>query len=284
MGSARRWRCRFSTAWSRRLRPRPGRLADCRWPTCRTASRWRGGFPPPTADDFELTPILQPLAPFRDRMLIVTGLANQPAYPVPGEGTGDHVRASATFLTGVHPKKTEGPDIRAGVSMDQIAARELGPRYAAVVARAVPRHQRADWRVRSRLQLRLCQHALLAQRDDAAADGESAAGRVRAPVRRQRRHHAGGQTRAHPGRPEHPRFARAGSGAAAATARRRRPGQDHAVPRCDPRHRASNSEGGGAEPPRAAHDGAAERRHSTDLRRARQADVRPAGRSRISAT
>src|SRR5262245_39313372 len=75
---------------------------------------------------FELTPTLQPLAPFRDRMLVVTGLANQPAYPAVGEGTGDHVRASATFLTGVHPKKTEGPDIRAGVSMDQIAARELG--------------------------------------------------------------------------------------------------------------------------------------------------------------
>jgi hypothetical protein len=75
---------------------------------------------------FELTPTLRPLAPFRDRLLVVTGLANQPAYPAVGEGTGDHVRASATFLTGVHPKKTEGPDIRAGVSMDQIAARELG--------------------------------------------------------------------------------------------------------------------------------------------------------------
>lgn len=82
----------------------------------------------PKADGaaFELTPILQPLAPFRERLLVVTGLANQPAVPVPGEGTGDHVRASATFLTGVHPKKTEGPDIRAGISMDQIAARELG--------------------------------------------------------------------------------------------------------------------------------------------------------------
>jgi hypothetical protein len=74
---------------------------------------------------FELTPILEPLAPFRDRMTIVSGLASRPAFPGPGEGTGDHVRAASTFLTGVHPKKTEGPDIRAGVSMDQIAAREL---------------------------------------------------------------------------------------------------------------------------------------------------------------
>jgi hypothetical protein len=74
---------------------------------------------------FELTPILEPLAPFRDRMTIVSGLASKPAFPGPGEGTGDHVRAASTFLTGVHPKKTEGPDIRAGISMDQIAAREL---------------------------------------------------------------------------------------------------------------------------------------------------------------
>ncbi len=56
----------------------------------------------------------------------MTGLRSQPAFPEPGEGTGDHARAAATFLTGVHPKKTEGPDIRAGISMDQIAARELG--------------------------------------------------------------------------------------------------------------------------------------------------------------
>ena len=43
-----------------------------------------------------------------------------------GEGAGDHARAAGAYLTGVHPKKTEGTDIRAGVSMDQIAARVLG--------------------------------------------------------------------------------------------------------------------------------------------------------------
>jgi hypothetical protein len=43
-----------------------------------------------------------------------------------GDGPGDHARAGATFLTGVHPKKTEGVDIRSGVSADQIAAREFG--------------------------------------------------------------------------------------------------------------------------------------------------------------
>jgi hypothetical protein len=82
----------------------------------------------PTASGtgLRLPATLEPLAPFRDQLTVITGLASRPAYPEPGEGTGDHVRASATFLTGVHPRKTEGPDIRAGVSMDQIAARTLG--------------------------------------------------------------------------------------------------------------------------------------------------------------
>jgi len=81
----------------------------------------------PAADGpLELTQILEPLAPFREQLLLVSGLATKPAIPLPGEGTGDHVRAAASFLTGVHPKKTEGPDIRAGLSMDQIAARSLG--------------------------------------------------------------------------------------------------------------------------------------------------------------
>jgi len=74
----------------------------------------------------ELTPILSPLTPLRDRLTVVSGLASAPAMPLGGEGTGDHVRAAAAFLSGTHPKKTEGPDIRAGVSMDQFAAGVLG--------------------------------------------------------------------------------------------------------------------------------------------------------------
>ncbi len=71
---------------------------------------------------FELQPILEPLAAFQDQLLLVSGLTCAPAGPLPGEGTGDHVGAAATFLTSVHPKKTEGPDIRGGVSIDQIVA------------------------------------------------------------------------------------------------------------------------------------------------------------------
>jgi hypothetical protein len=82
--------------------------------------------PAAEGDGFELTPILEPLAAFRDRLLVLSGLSDTAAIPLPGEGAGDHARAAATFLTGVHARKTEGADIRAGVSMDQVAARELG--------------------------------------------------------------------------------------------------------------------------------------------------------------
>jgi hypothetical protein len=75
---------------------------------------------------FEFSSILEPLAPFRSQTLVLSGLADKPAVPAPGEGIGDHARASATWLTGVRVKKTEGPDIRAGISMDQLAAQHLG--------------------------------------------------------------------------------------------------------------------------------------------------------------
>jgi hypothetical protein len=72
---------------------------------------------------FEFSPILEPIAPFRDRAVVLSGLADKYGWPQGDEGTGDHARAAATFLTGVHVKKTEGADIEGGVSMDQIAAR-----------------------------------------------------------------------------------------------------------------------------------------------------------------
>lgn len=75
---------------------------------------------------FEFSPILEGLAPYRDQLVIVSGLADKYGWPQGDEGTGDHARAAATFLTGVHVKKTEGADIRGGVSMDQIAAKALG--------------------------------------------------------------------------------------------------------------------------------------------------------------
>src|SRR6185295_7513624 len=68
----------------------------------------------------ELGPTLEALTPYRDRMTLVSGLNLNPAKPLPGEGVGPHARAGGAFLTGAHPKRTEGPDVRAGVSVDQI--------------------------------------------------------------------------------------------------------------------------------------------------------------------
>src|SRR5437879_7138761 len=68
---------------------------------------------------------MKALAPFRPQLGVVTGLAQVNGRAL-GDGSGDHAREGATWLTGVHPKKTEGAGIRAGISADQIAARELG--------------------------------------------------------------------------------------------------------------------------------------------------------------
>ncbi len=79
--------------------------------------------PDTTGSGFEMKPVMQPFEPFRDRLTVLSGLDNKNGDALPGEGAGDHARAAGAFLTGVHPKKTAGADIRAGVSMDQIAAR-----------------------------------------------------------------------------------------------------------------------------------------------------------------
>jgi hypothetical protein len=83
----------------------------------------------PTGDEsnFELSPTLAPLGDVRHQIQILTGLDHVNAEPGP-DGAGDHARANATFLTGVRARKTAGADIRAGVSVDQIAAQHLGKR------------------------------------------------------------------------------------------------------------------------------------------------------------
>ncbi len=75
--------------------------------------------------DYELSRILKPLAPFREQLLVLSGLANEPALALPGDPAGEHGRTGGAFLTGVHAKPTEGADVRAAVSMDQIAASHL---------------------------------------------------------------------------------------------------------------------------------------------------------------
>ena len=75
--------------------------------------------------DFELSRILRPLAPVKSDLVVLSGLAHKNGDAL-GDGPGDHARAGGSYLTGAHPHKTAGADIRNGVSVDQIAASHLG--------------------------------------------------------------------------------------------------------------------------------------------------------------
>jgi hypothetical protein len=73
---------------------------------------------------FEFTRILKPLEALRADILVLSNLDSHTGNAL-GDGPGDHARAGASFLTGVHCRKTAGADIRGGVSVDQIAAAKL---------------------------------------------------------------------------------------------------------------------------------------------------------------
>ena len=98
----------------------PVRLSIVYSPNGMNMAKWT---PAAEGAAFELSPTLEPLAPFRDRLLVLTGLNNNAGDALPGEGeNAPHERAGAVFLTGVHPKR-EG---HVAISVDQIAAKELG--------------------------------------------------------------------------------------------------------------------------------------------------------------
>jgi hypothetical protein len=83
--------------------------------------------PKTEGEDFELTSILEPLAKHRQYLNVLSGLAQDKAR-AHGDGGGDHARSMATFLTGCQARKTNGADIKIGVSVDQIAAERIGER------------------------------------------------------------------------------------------------------------------------------------------------------------
>jgi hypothetical protein len=96
----------------------PARLAFTYVPNGVSMPAWT---PAGTGPGFALPRILAPLAPLRDRVLVLSGLAHKNANAL-GDGAGDHARAAACYLTGVHPRKTAGGDIQNGISVDQLAA------------------------------------------------------------------------------------------------------------------------------------------------------------------
>src|SRR3954468_21224676 len=84
--------------------------------------------PAATGNSFDLSPsVLSPLEPFRDYVTIVsnTDVRNAEAFTAPEIG-GDHFRSSAVFLTQMHPKQTQGSDVKVGTSLDQYFAQRCG--------------------------------------------------------------------------------------------------------------------------------------------------------------
>jgi len=99
----------------------PNRMAFLYVPNGKNMKDWT---PATEGAGFELPAILQPLKGVRDQLMVLTGLTVDKARPH-GDGGGDHARAMGAFLTGAQPRKTDGTNIRSGISVDQVAASRL---------------------------------------------------------------------------------------------------------------------------------------------------------------
>jgi hypothetical protein len=104
------------------VRAFPRRMAFVYVPNGVNMREWS---PAGTGAAFQLSNILEPLAPFKNDLMILSGLTCDKAR-AHGDGGGDHARAMSAFLTGRQPRKTDGANIRAGISVDQLAATHLG--------------------------------------------------------------------------------------------------------------------------------------------------------------
>ncbi len=99
------------------------RLGLCFMPHGAVMNNWT----PAQEGALQLSPILAPLEPYKNQVVVLSNLAHAMAGPQgPGDNGGDHTRCPAVFLNGVHPKRTDGADIRAGVTIDQMAAQKIG--------------------------------------------------------------------------------------------------------------------------------------------------------------
>jgi hypothetical protein len=101
-----------------RAAARPGRVGVVYVPNGIVMKDWKVN---EVGADFTFTRILKPLEPFRGNIVVLSGLANNAANKAQG---GGHAKASGSFLSAAQPKYTAGADVRAGVTFDQIAARQ----------------------------------------------------------------------------------------------------------------------------------------------------------------
>jgi hypothetical protein len=101
--------------------PAPTRMAFIYHPVGMIMDRWT---PTKEGKDFAFTPSMKAIERFRENISVLTGLAQVQGRAL-GDGPGDHAREGATWLTGVHPNRSE-TDLGCGISVDQVAAQELG--------------------------------------------------------------------------------------------------------------------------------------------------------------
>jgi hypothetical protein len=100
----------------------PNRMAFVFFPNGAIMPDW---IPAKTGADYELSKTLKSLQPFKSDINVMSMLA-QDNGRAKGDGPGDHARSASTFLTGAHPVKTSGANIKVGVSVDQVAAQHIG--------------------------------------------------------------------------------------------------------------------------------------------------------------
>ena len=100
----------------------PLRMAFVYFPNGAIQPSW---WPKGEGAEFSLAATMQPLDAVKNQLQVLGGMDHVNATPGP-DGAGDHARASGTFLTGVRVKKTAGSDIRAGISIDQVVATQVG--------------------------------------------------------------------------------------------------------------------------------------------------------------
>jgi len=100
----------------------PVRMGIVFFPNGAIMPAWK---PKETGTKYEMPETLTELEPVRQDITIITGLA-QDNGRAKGDGPGDHARSAASFLTGAHPVKTSGANIKVGMSVDQAAAMKAG--------------------------------------------------------------------------------------------------------------------------------------------------------------
>ena len=102
----------------------PTRMAFVFFPNGAIMPDWK---PKGEGSSYQLSKTLKPLAKFKSDFNVLTGLA-QDNGRAKGDGPGDHARCASTYLTGAHPYKTAGANLKVGISVDQAAAAQIGKR------------------------------------------------------------------------------------------------------------------------------------------------------------